>query len=104
MQNDANVRALTAVIRKAWAAQAGEWARRHNAGGTNPDPVPSLPLNLEKLATALAAEGILAPGALTDDELLACETDQESREAPMDRAEVAASVRERLKRFARGAA
>ena len=102
MSNDANVRALAAAIRKAWAAQAGDWARRHNAEGTNPDPVPPLPLNLEKLAATLATEGILAPSALTDDELLACEVAEEIRETPVERAEVAASVRNRLERIARG--
>ncbi len=103
-QNDANVRALTTAIREAWAAQAGDWARRHNAGGTNPEQVPALPLNLEKLATALATEGIVAPSALTDDELLACKVDQEARASPVERAEVAATVRDRLQRIARGEA
>lgn len=45
---------------------------------------------------------VLVPAALTDDELLACEVDQETRESPMERAEVARAVRDRLERFARG--
>lgn len=45
---------------------------------------------------------ILVPSALTDDELLACDMDQESRHTPIDRAEVARAVRDRLERFARG--
>ncbi len=102
MSNDRNLRALTAAIRKAWATQAGDWARKHNAKGTNQEPVPSLPLDFNRLAADLAAEGVLAPSALTDDELLTCEVDQESRESPVERAEVARSVRERLERFARG--
>jgi hypothetical protein len=36
------------------------------------------------------------------DELLACDMDQESRHTPIDRAEVARAVRDRLERFARG--
>ncbi len=48
------------------------------------------------------AEGVLVPSALTDDALLACGVDPESRESPVERAEVAASVRERLERIARG--
>jgi hypothetical protein len=102
MPSERNVRALAVAIRKAWAAQAGALARRHNVGGTNPEPLPSLTLDFDRLAADLAAEGVLAPRALTDDELLACEVDQESRESPMERAEVARSVRERLERFARG--
>ncbi len=53
MQNDANVKALTAAIRKAWAAQAGDVA-------------------------------------------------EEIRKPPGEPSEVAASVRERLERIARG--
>jgi hypothetical protein len=102
MSNEKNVQALTAAIRKAWAAQAGDWARHHNAGGTNPEPLPSLTLDFRRLAADLAAEGVLITRALTDDELLACEVDQESRETPLDRGEVAALVRERLERVARG--
>ena len=102
MPNEKNVQALTAVIRKAWAAQAGDWARRHNAKGTNPEPLPSMALDFRRLAADLAAEGVLVTRVLTDDQLLACEVDQESREPPLDRAEVAAIVRERLDRFARG--
>ena len=102
MPSERNVRALAVAIRKAWAAQAGAWARRHDARGTNPEPLPPLTLDFDRLAADLAAEGVLAPRALTDDELLACEVDQESRESPMERAEVARSVRERLERFARG--
>jgi hypothetical protein len=45
---------------------------------------------------------VLVPSALTDDELLACEMDQESRENPVDRAEIVRTVRDRLERFARG--
>ncbi|MBA2458716.1 MAG: hypothetical protein H0V43_07150 [Gemmatimonadales bacterium] len=45
---------------------------------------------------------MLVPSALTDDALLACGVDPESRESPVERAEVAASVRERLERIARG--
>jgi hypothetical protein len=50
----------------------------------------------------LASHGVLVVGSLTDDELVACDLDPELREAPMERAEVAASVRERLERYARG--
>jgi hypothetical protein len=39
---------------------------------------------------------------LTDDELLACEMDQESKENPIDRGEIARAVRDRLERFAKG--
>ena len=35
-------------------------------------------------------------------ELLACEVDQESKQSPMERAEVAAAVCERLERIAKG--
>jgi hypothetical protein len=38
----------------------------------------------------------------SDDELLACDVEQQGKESPMERAEVAASVRERLERIARG--
>ena len=77
-----NRKALTTAIRKAWAKQAGDWARRHNASGTNADPLPTLPLDCGRLAADLAAEGVLVPSALTDDELLACDVDPESRESP----------------------
>jgi hypothetical protein len=53
------------------------------------------------LAEHLARRGVLVP-SLTDDQLLACDVDQESRQFPTDRAEVAATVRARLERFARG--
>ena len=53
-------------------------------------------------AEHLAARGVLVPPALTDDKLLACEVDQETRQSPVERAEAAASFRERPKRFARG--
>jgi glycine/serine hydroxymethyltransferase len=56
------------------------------------------------LAESLARRGVIVPSSLTDDELLACEVDQESRQSPTERAEVAAVVRERLERFARGEA
>jgi hypothetical protein len=45
---------------------------------------------------------VIVASSLTDDELLARGVDQESRESPMERAEVAAAVRERLERIARG--
>jgi hypothetical protein len=56
------------------------------------------------LAETLAGRGVIVPSSLTDDELLACEVDQDSKESPMERAEVAAAVRERLERIARGEA
>jgi hypothetical protein len=57
-----------------------------------------------RLATWLidTSPHVLVPSALTDDELLACEMDNESRENPVDRAEIARTVRDRLERFARG--
>jgi hypothetical protein len=57
-----------------------------------------------RLATWLidTSPHVLVPSALTDDELLACEMDQESRENPVDRAEIARAVRDRLELFARG--
>ena len=45
---------------------------------------------------------ILVPSALTEDELIACDVDQESSQPSRDRAEVARAVRDRLERFARG--
>ena len=50
----------------------------------------------------LASQGVLVVGSLTDDELLACDVGREVRETPMERAEVAASVRGALERIARG--
>jgi hypothetical protein len=59
---------------------------------------------LEALPQPNVAPALLAslPSSLIDDELVACEVDQESREFPMERAEVVASIRERLERIARG--
>ena len=45
---------------------------------------------------------ILVPSALTEDELIASDVDQESSQPSRDRAEVARAVRDRLERFARG--
>ena len=50
----------------------------------------------------LASQGVLVVGSLTEDELLACDVGREVRETPMERAEVAAAVREGLERIARG--
>jgi hypothetical protein len=59
---------------------------------------------LEALPQPNLAPALLAslPSSLIDDELVACEVDQESRESPMERAEMVASIRERLARIARG--
>jgi hypothetical protein len=45
---------------------------------------------------------VLVVGALTDDELAACDVDTALSEMPVERAEVAAAVRERLEHLARG--
>jgi hypothetical protein len=58
----------------------------------------------DRLPEYLASHGVLVVGSLTDDELVACEVEPELRKAPVERAEVAASVRERLERYARGRA
>jgi hypothetical protein len=50
----------------------------------------------------LASQGVLVVSSLTDDELLACDVGGDGRETPMERAEVAAAVRDRLERIARG--
>jgi hypothetical protein len=57
-----------------------------------------------RLATWLidTSPHVIVPSALTDDELLACGMDQEMRENPVDRAEIARAVRDRLERFAMG--
>jgi hypothetical protein len=91
-----NVEALTAILREGMAPSLA----------SNPElervPGQALRTDLPQWAAFLAARGVLAPSALSDDELLACDVEQESRESPMERAEVAASVRERLERIARG--
>jgi len=50
----------------------------------------------------LASQGVLVVDSLTDDELVSCGLDSEVSEKPMERAEVAAAIRERLNGFARG--
>ena len=47
----------------------------------------------------LASQGVLVVGSLTDDEVVAWDVD---REPPMQRAEIAAAIRERLEGLARG--
>ena len=89
MPNERNIEALTELLLEAL-----------------PQPnvsAPALVAGVAKaLAEGLARRGVIAPSSLTDDELLACEVAQESRESPMERAEVAESVRQRLERIARG--
>ena len=88
MPNDRNIEALTELLLDAL-----------------PQPnvaTPALVAGVaEALAESLASRGVIVPSSLTDDELLACEVDQESRESPMERAEVATAMRERLERIAR---
>jgi hypothetical protein len=89
MANERNIEALTEVLLEAL-----------------PQPNVAVPAVLagvvKALAESLASRGVNVPTALTDDELLACVVDQESKESPMERAEVAAAVRERLERLAKG--
>jgi hypothetical protein len=89
MPNERNIEALTELLLEAL-----------------PQPnvaAPALMAGVAKaLAESLASRGVIVPSSLTDDELLACEVEQESKESPMERAEVAAAVRERLERVARG--
>jgi hypothetical protein len=91
MPNERNIEALTELLLEAL-----------------PQPnvaAPALVAGVAKaLAESLASAGVIVPSSLTDDELLACEVDQESTESPMERAEVAAALRERLERIARGEA
>jgi hypothetical protein len=79
-----NLRALRSVIHR-WMTEVG-------AGLKGADRLPEY----------LASQGVLVVSSLTDDELVACDAESELREAPMERAEIAASVRERLERYARG--
>jgi hypothetical protein len=89
MPNERNIEALTELLLEALP--------QPNVAG------PALVAGVAKaLAESLASRGVIVPSSLTDDELLACEVDQESKESPMERAEVAAAVRERLERVARG--
>jgi hypothetical protein len=89
MPNERNIEALTELLLEAL-----------------PQPkvaAPGLVAGVAKaVAESLASRGVIVPSSLTDDELLACEVDQRSKESPMERAEVAAVVRERLERVARG--
>jgi hypothetical protein len=56
-----------------------------------------------QMARFLASRGVLVPGVLTEDELLACGgMDQEAQQVPVERSQVAANVRKRLERIARG--
>jgi hypothetical protein len=64
------------------------------ASGYDTDPgLPTMPAMhpgvVPIAARWLASHGVLLPSALTDDELLACEVDEESSESPVERAEVA---------------
>jgi hypothetical protein len=89
MPNERNIEALTEVLLEALPQPNVE--------------APALVAGVARaIAESLARRGVIVPSALTDDELLACEVDKESRESPMERAEVAAAVRERLERIARG--
>ena len=56
----------------------------------------------DRLPEYLASQGVLVVGSLTDDELAACGVERELGDVPMERAEIAATVRQRLERFARG--
>ena len=96
MLNERNVEALTAILTEGMA----------HTLASNPDldrvVGQALRMDIPQWAVFLAARGVLVPSALSDDELLACDVEQQSKESPMERAEVAASVRERLERIARG--
>ena len=96
MPSERNVRALTAILMEGMAHTLASNPEVDRVLGQ------ALRSDLPQWAAFLAARGVLVPSALTDDELLACDVEQQSRESPMERAEVAASVRERLERFARG--
>ncbi len=89
MPNERNIEALTELLLEAL-----------------PQPNVAAPVLVAGVAKALAAtlagQGVIVPSSLTDDELLACEVEQELRESPLERAEVAAAVRSRLERIARG--
>ncbi len=65
---------------------------------------PGMPVGvpLEAIAGHLAAQGILAPAALTDDEAVKIGADA-AGSLPPDPAEIAFCVREGLERIARGA-
>ena len=96
MQNVKNVEALTAILMEGMAHTLASNPEVDRVLGQ------ALRSDLPQWAAFLAARGVLVPSALSDDELLACDVEQESKESPVDRAEVAASVRERLERVARG--
>lgn len=58
--------------------------------------------NADAAARFLAAQGVLVPSALTDDELISCDMDGERLETPAERAQAAAFVRAQLERIANG--
>jgi hypothetical protein len=78
-----NLRALRSVIHR-WMTEVGAGLR-----------------GADRLPEYLASQGVLVVSSLTDDELVACDAESELKEAPVERAEVAAAVRERLERYAR---
>jgi hypothetical protein len=91
MPNERNIEALTELLLEAL-----------------PQPnvaAPALVVGVARaIAESLTSRGVIVPSSLTDDELLACEVDEASKESPMERAEVAAAVRVRLERIAKGEA
>ena len=89
MPNDRNIEALTELLLNA-LPQPNVWQLRLSSQVA------------KALAESLASRGVIVPSSLTDDELLACEVDKESKQSPMERAEVAAAVCERLERIAKG--
>jgi hypothetical protein len=89
MPNERNIEALTELLLE--ALPQPNVAAPHLVAGV-----------AKALAEGLASRGVIVPSSLTDDELLACEVDQEIRDSPIERAEVAAAVRSRLERIARG--
>ena len=96
MLNEKNVEALTAILTEGMVHSLASNPEVDRVLGQ------ALRADLPQWAAFLAARGVLVPSALTDDELLACDVERQSKESPMERAEVAATVRERLERFARG--
>jgi hypothetical protein len=96
MLNEKNIEALTAILAEGMAHSLASNPELDRVLGQ------ALRTDIPQWATFLAARGVLVPSTLTDDELLACDVEQESKESPMDRAEVAASIRDRLERIARG--
>ena len=96
MLNEKNIEALTAILTEGMAHSLASNPELDRVLGQ------ALRTDTPQWATFLAARGVLVPSTLTDDELLACDVEQESKESPMDRAEVAASIRDRLERIARG--